>query len=130
MPPVPKEPRNRSFLCIPLPPRRKKARNEEVQLKDGPAPTPAVKTLEQQLTEERNRYARLEQDLQRARAEAETSAQAKRKLEDEVRQVKELSETREKEVGQKDAKIRRLENDASGMREKVGQARGGIGSNS
>jgi len=105
--------------------RRRKVPKEEVRLaqtfRDGPTPTPAAEALELQLTEEKGKYARLEQELQRVAAETEAFTQAKRKLENEARQAKEFSETREKEAEHKDAEIRRLEKDVGEMQKKVGQ---------
>jgi len=119
MPPTSKELRGKSFYCIPLPSHRIKAPNEEAQLKDGLVPAPAVKTLEHQLIEERNRCTRLEQELQRAMAEVEASAQTKRKL-DKVRQVMELSETQENDVEHK-VRTLRLEKDVSETHKRVGR---------
>ena len=60
-------------------------------------PTPVLKALEIEPTEER------------ARLEVSALAEAKGKLEDEIRKVNELLKAREKEVVHRDATIQRLE---------------------
>jgi len=86
------------------------------------SPTPPSAALELELAEQRTECARLEREYQRTKAEAEAFAEAKRKLEDELREVKELLEARGKEIGQKDAIIQRLESE---LKTKVSQVGSG-----
>jgi chromosome segregation ATPase len=95
-----------------------------------PTPTPAAKALELELAGERARCARLEEDRRRAKAEADAFADAKGKLEDEIREVKELLKAREKEVGHKDASVEQLERSFSEMQAKVSRVGRTMGSNS
>jgi chromosome segregation ATPase len=90
------------------------------------SPTP---TSELELAEERAKCARLEKECQKAKVEADALAETNCKLEDKIREDKELLEEREKEVGQKDASIQRLEKEANEMQAKVSQIRRGMGSN-
>ena len=86
----------------------------------SPVPTRAVGSLELELTEERGNRARLEQDCQKAKAEADELAEAKAKSEDALK----------KEVGDKDAIIQRLEREANEMQKKVSHAGKGTRPNS
>ena len=74
------------------------------------SPTPPSAALELELAKQRTECARLEREYQRIKAEADVFADAKGKLEDELREVKELLEARGKEIRQKDTSIQRLEN--------------------
>ena len=107
--------------CIPL--RQRKAVNEDVQLVEGPragpTATPAVNGLELELTEEKARRAKLEHEHQRVKARADAFAEAKGKLEEEIRQVKESLEAREKDLVRKDTSIQRLEREMNEMQTKV-----------
>jgi hypothetical protein len=94
----------RKILCIPVPSFSKKAPKEDIQLEK-----PDAKALEQQLVEERAKYARL-------KAEADTFVETTEKLENEIREVK---EAREREVSGKDEHIQQLEKDNNQMREMV-----------
>jgi len=55
----------------------------------------------------------------------EAFVKAKERAEDEVREVKEFLEAREKEAGRKDASIQRFEKDMSEIQTKVGRLEGG-----
>ena len=88
------------------------------------SPTPPSNVLELELGQQRAECARLEREYQRIKTEADVFAEAKGKLEDELREVKELLEARGKEVGQKDVSIERLESE---MGTKVSQVWGGMG---
>jgi chromosome segregation ATPase len=101
---------------------------EKPAKEDGPTPTSALQVLESELGEERAKCARLEQEYQRARVEADAFAEAKGKLKDETQKLKELLEAREKEAGHKDASMHRLERDMSEMQIKVSQVGRGMGS--
>ena len=90
----------------------------------GGSPTPPSAALELELAQQRTECTRLERGYQRTKAEADGFAEAKGKLEDELREVKGLLEARGKEVGDKDAKIQRLESE---METKVSQAEGRTG---
>lgn len=89
---------------------------------DGPTPADTLKALEHELAEEKEKVARLI-------AEAATDADARRKLEDENKEVGELVEARGSEIGQRDTEIQRLEKDKTAMREKVGGVKRRIGCN-
>ena len=101
------------FFCIPLrSPFRKKAPKEDIQLEK-----PDAKAIEQQLVEERAKYARLKAEADETRG----------KFENEIREIK---ETRAREVRGKDEHIQQLEKEASQMREMVCRVENGIGCNS
>jgi len=110
-----------------VPPRRKKTANENIQLvqdaRGGPTPTPAVDALELELAEERVKRARLEDEYQRAQAKA---TEVKRKLEDEIHQVKELLEARERDEARKDASLQRLDEAMNEMHTQVCQVENGV----
>ena len=80
-------------------------------------PTPVLKALEIEPTEER------------AKLEVSPLAEAKGRLEDEVRKVNELLETREKEVAHRDATIQQLEREKNEAQIKVSQVQRGTSSN-
>ena len=86
------------------------------------SPTPPSAASEVELAKQRTECARLEREYEKIKAKADVFADAKGKLEDELREVKELLEARGKEIGQKDTSIQRLENE---MGTKV--SRGGSG---
>lgn len=117
-----KNPGGSPWFCIPFSSKRRKRANDpkDIQLPQSvrrdPTPTPAVEALELELAEERAKCARLERER---RAEADAMAEAKGKMENEIREVRDLLEAREKEVGQKDVSAQQLERDASEMRTKV-----------
>ena len=69
--------------------------------------TPPPVELELQKTE----WTRLERECRRIKAEADASDEAKRKLEEELQDVKELLEARGKEAGLRDASIQQLESE-------------------
>jgi molybdopterin converting factor small subunit len=94
----------------------------EKRVEDGPADADTIKALEHELAEEKDKVARL-------MAEANTNAEARKKLEDDNRDAKELLKARESEKGQKDADIQRLEGEKTTMRQKVGGNKRGIGCN-
>lgn len=111
------------FFCLPLPnpfkslSKPKKAREQtlrEKRVEDGSTTTDAIRALEDQLAQERAKFAKL-------KVEADAKAEANLKLEAETRGVKELLETRENDVGQRDAEIQRLESEGGTMRERLGQ---------
>ena len=110
--------RRTTFLCIPIPFRKRKAANDDIRLdqsvKVGPTPTPAGKAPDHELTEEKTKSVRLEEENRRIKARADELAEANRKLEDELRQAKEL-------LANKDASLQRLEKAISGMQTKVGR---------
>ena len=81
------------WLCIPLPSRKSK----DKRAKAGQTPTPA------------------------ARAPEHEFAEVKKKLEDELREAKELLETREKDLTDKDASLQRLEKAIGEIQAKVGR---------
>ena len=83
-------------------------------------PTPAVQVLELELTEERAKRVRLEQEHWRAKAEADGFAKAKRKLENVIREDKELLAAREKDLARKDVTIQQLQEKVSEARDTVG----------
>jgi len=130
MPPTSEKSGGKLSFSIPFSSGRRKAANEDIKLAQGvgddPTPTPAVKVLELKLAEEKVKCTKLEKELQRVKAEMDAFAEAKGRAEDEVREVKELLEAREKEVGLKDASIQRLEKDMSEMQKKVGRVGRGI----
>lgn len=107
--------------CIPL--GQRKVVKEDIQLvqggRVGPTPTPAANGLELELTEEGARRAELEHEHQRIKAQADAFAEAKGKLEEEIRQVKESLEAREKDLVRKDASLQQLEGDMNEMQTKV-----------
>ena len=117
-------PKKRTLFCIPLPsriprlPRRRKTTDEDIQLGRRVKPSPAVRELERELAEERTKYARLEEENRRLKAGRDEPVGTNKKLEDELRQVKELLEAREKDSANKDARLRQLENE---IRSKVGR---------
>jgi len=84
--------------------------------------TPPSAALELELAKQRAECARLELEYQRTKAEADAFADVKGKLEDELREVKELLEARGNEVGKKDTNIQQLESE---MKTKVGHVGGG-----
>jgi len=106
-----------------------KAASRDIQLTQSArrSPTPPSTALELELAERRTECARLEREYQRTKAEADGFVEAKGKLENELREVRELLEARGKEVGQKDANIQRLESE---MKAKVSRVGGGTGSGS
>ena len=73
-----------------------------------------------ELEPQRAEWTRLEQECRRAKDEANTSAETKRKLEEELQDVKELLEARGKELGCKDANIQRLESELETKVRQVG----------
>lgn len=109
------------LLCIPL--GQRKTAKEDIQLAQsgrvGPTPTPAADGLELELIEERARKAKLEHEHQRIKTQADAFAEAKGKLEEEIRQVKESLEAREKDLVRKDTSLQRLEGDMNEMQTKV-----------
>lgn len=119
-----------NFCCIPLPFGRRKAKKERIKpgrdTTDDPTP---AKALVPELDEEKAEVARLEQESQRAKAKADGIAEAKSKLEDELRKVKELLETREKDLADKDASLQQLGKAMSEMQGKVGRVDSGMGFN-
>ena len=120
-----KEESARSWLCgLPGPPlpkffKRKKTQPQESLPIEKPARDDQA-TLRDELAEEKARSARLE---------AEAAAE-KTNLEDELRQCKELLETRVKELGLKDADIRRLGKEGDVMRARVSSIEKGTSPNS
>lgn len=86
----------------------------------GRSPTPPSVALELELAQQRTEHARLEREYQKTKAEAAGFADAKGKLEDELREIKELLEVRGEEIGQKDASIHRLENEVGAKVSQVG----------
>ena len=84
---------------------------------NGQAPNPVLKPVEAEFSEEK------------AKVEAKASAEAKRKLEDEIRELKGLLEEREKVVGYRDADIQRLRKERDEMQTKVSQVQRGTSSN-
>ena len=80
-------------------------------------PTPVLKALEIEPTEER------------AKLEVSALAEAEGRLEDEVRKVNELLETREKEVAYRDATIQQLEREKNEAQIKVSQVQRGTSPN-
>ena len=84
---------------------------------NGPAPNTVLKPVEVEFSEER------------AKVEAKAFAEAKRNLEDEVRELKGLLEEREKVVGQRDADIQQLRKERDEMQTKVSQVQRGTSSN-
>ena len=105
--------KKRMFFCIPLSSGKRKARNRDVPLaqsvKGTPTPTPAAGALEHELAEEKAKVTRLEQENERIKAEAD---ETKRKLEDELREVRE-------DLAGKNANVQRLEKVVSEMQTKV-----------
>ena len=89
-------------------------------------PTPTIKALERELAEERAKCAKLEQECQKAKAEADASTEAKGKLEDETRGAKELLAAQKKEIDRIHESIRELEEEIQAQVSQVGR---GIGSN-
>ena len=67
-----------------------------------------MKTSEPELAEDRE-----------TKTNADEFAEAKRKLEDELRSLKELLEMREKDTAEKEANVRQLQKDMSEMQAKV-----------
>lgn len=94
-------------------PRHGKAVHEDIQLvqsaRGGPATNPTVNALELKLAEEEAKRKRLEHEHQRAKAEADAFVQLKRKLEDELLEVKEFLETREKDMSEMQKEVGRVE---------------------
>jgi len=88
---------------------------------------PTLPSAADELAKQRTECARLERECQRVKAETELVTEAKGKLEDELREVKELLEARGKEAHLKDASIQWLESD---METKVSQVGSGISSDS
>ena len=84
------------------------------------SPTPSSAALELELTQQRTECERLEREYQRTKAEADGFAEAKGKLEDELREVKELLEARGSGVSHKDASTQRLENEMKTKVSRVG----------
>lgn len=103
----------RRWFCLSSPSDETEAVNEDIRLdqrvKGGPAPTLAVGATEHELTEEKNKSARLEEENRRLKARADEFAEEKRKMEDNLRQTRELLQTREKDLADKEAKIKQLE---------------------
>jgi len=89
-------------------------------------PTPVVGDSNAKLTEENSKRMKVEQE---AKAKADVLAKTKRKLEGQVRDANRLLETQVQEMGQKDASIKRLEEDVKEMKIKVGQDGRRMGSN-
>jgi hypothetical protein len=89
----------------------RKAANEDLKLtknpRDSPTPAAAVKALEFELSEERTKFLRLEQEYQRAKTELNTLTGAKRDLDAEMWETRGLLAAREKELGKTQAKVGR-----------------------
>lgn len=102
--------------------KRRKA-GERIQreklVEDGSTTTDAIRALEDQLAEERAKFAKL-------KVEADANAEANVKLETQILGLKELLEAREKDVGQRDAEVQRLEAEGRTMRERVCRTKRGI----
>jgi predicted RNase H-like nuclease (RuvC/YqgF family) len=97
-----------SLFCLSfLPFGRKRPRKTVVQPEGRPT------------TPELGLVKRLEQENREVKAKADEIAEAKRKLEDELRGLKELLETREQDAADKEESIQRLQKDVSKMRTKV-----------
>ena len=87
--------------------------------KPSPAPPLAANSLELELTEEKAKHVKLEQECEKAKVEVDTLAKARGKLEDEFR----------KEVDRKDAVIQQLEKEVKDTQAKVSHVRSGTYSN-
>jgi len=107
----------RGLSCVSS--RGEKAVSRDTQLTRSvrQSPTQPSPPLELELTQQRAECARLER-------EADGLAEAKRKLEDELREVKELLEARGNEVSHEGADAQQLESETE---TKVSQVGGGIG---
>lgn len=131
MPSVLRKVFGRFRLCVP--PRGEHGADKDLQPAQSvgrtQTPTPATEALVLELAEERARRVRLEQECQMTKVEANAFAEARtQKLEYEIREVRRLLEQRGEELGQKDASIQRLENEAIEVQAKVSQIGDGIGS--
>lgn len=86
-----------------------KTTNEGLKLTQSsrvnPTPADAIKALELELTEERTKFVRLEQEYQRAKDELKTLSGAKRELDTEILEVRELLEARGKDLDKTQAKV-------------------------
>jgi len=109
----------RGWFCLSSP----EAANEDIRLdqrvKGGPTPTSTVGATEHELTEEKTRSARLEEENRRIKAGTDGFAEEKRKLEDDLRQANDLLKTRGKDLADREARIQKLEKAMSEMRAKV-----------
>jgi predicted nucleic acid-binding Zn-ribbon protein len=111
------------WFCFPLPSRKRESIRLDPRVKRAPTSTPVVKTPEHELEKE---SARLEKENRRIKAKADGDAEAKRKLEGEFQQLKELQQAQEKELVDKDATIRQLQKTVSEMRTKVCRVESGM----
>lgn len=116
------------FPCIPSKKAARKGSRPGQGVKGGT--TPADKVPEPDITEEKTRSERFEEENRRIRDNADELAEANRKLEEELRQVKQRLEAQEKELADKNARLQRLEKHTSELREKVGRVESGMDFNS